>query len=278
MDDAVLVQEAVAGSVAAFTEIFERYEAQVHDAALALLRDKKAALAVTSSTFEEASERLETLKDPSRLLVWLLAITRYSTGLVAGEHAGSDRQPAQTDDDAERAQQAALVWEATADLPMRERALLDFHLRQGLDGDDLADALGVSDTELGELRAEMEPLKGGLAGYLLMRGGGTRCPDLPLVLRGWDGHFTPLVCTHIGAHVAACRVCREAAAALPSPLALYAATPQAPLPVPNRRAELDRPPASASPTPEVVPHEPPPAAASPLHEAEAEPSRSGAAS
>jgi len=235
MDDAALVQEAVAGSVPAFAEIFSRHEPQIHDAALALLRDRSAAMAVTSAAFQEASERLETLTEPTRLVVWLLAITRFSAAQVAGERAGPDRQPARVtadgDDDDERAHQVGLVWEATADLPLRERALLDYHLRQGLDGTDLADALGVSDDELAELRTEMAPLEGGLAGYLIVRGAGNRCPDLPLVLRNWDGHFSALVCTHIADHVATCRVCKETVAALPSPLGLYASAPQAPLPV-----------------------------------------------
>jgi len=233
MDDAALVQEAVAGSVPAFTEIFSRHEPQVHDAALALLRDRPAAMAVTSATFQEASERLESLQEPHRLRVWLLAIARFSAALVAGERAGSDRQPALTDDDAERAQQAGLVWEATADLPLRERALLDLNLRQGLEGADLADALGVGGDELTDLLGEMEQVAKGLAGFLIMRRVDRRCPDLPLVLRGWDGHFTPLVCGHIAAHVDACRVCREVAATLPSTLALYASAPRAPLPVPT---------------------------------------------
>ena len=248
MDDAALVQEAVGGNVPAFTEIFERYEAQVHDFSLALVRDRSLALAVAQATFREAGERLESLRQPDRLKVWLLSIARYQAGLQAGAEAGFDRQPAEpppiqagegwTAEDAERAQQAGLVWEATADLPLRERALLDLHLRQGLDGNDLADALGVGPAEADELRAGLATIEKGLAGYLIVRKADRRCPDLPLVLRGWDGRFNHLVATHIAGHVDVCRVCAESIATLASPFALYAWAPRAPLPGSGTDADL----------------------------------------
>jgi hypothetical protein len=162
--------------------------------------------------------------------VWLLAVARFHAAQRGASEAGLDRQPAGTDHIAERAQLAGLVWEATADLPLRERALFDLHLRQGLDGEDLADALGVDPGELEELKASLASMEKGLAGYLMTRQADGRCPDLPLVLRGWDGRFDPWISTHIASHVDGCRVCRESAAALPSPLALYASAPQAPLP------------------------------------------------
>lgn len=250
MDDAVLVQEAVSGSIPAFTAIFDRHVAQVHDLALALLRDRKTAFEVVHTTFGEASERLEALTDPDRLRVWLLAITRFHAAQVAGTEAGLDRQPTGTDDLAERAHLAGLVWEATADLPIRERALIDLRLRQGLDGEDLVDALGVSPNESEDLLAWMKETEKGLAGYLLTRRADKRCPDLPLVLRGWDGRFTALISSHIAAHVGSCRICRETSAALPSPFALYASAPQAPLPGP---AGPDAPANGSPPTPDAQP-------------------------
>ena len=230
MDDAALVQEAVGGDVPAFAAIFDTHAAQVHDLALAVLRDRKAAFEVLHSTFKQAGERLESLKEPERLRVWLLAITRFHAASRPGDEAGLDRQPAGHDRLAERAQLAGLVWEATADLPMRERALFDLVLRQGLDGEDLADALGVTTAEVVELRAWMGGTEKGLAGYLITRQADRRCPDLPLVLRGWDGHFTPGAAGGIAAHVSACRVCEQSRSALPSPFALYASALPVPLP------------------------------------------------
>lgn len=229
-DDATLVREAVAGSLEAFTTIFSRYEGQVHDLALALLRDRKAAWEVMNDAFAEASERLDSLQEPERLLVWLLAITRFRASLLDDTTAGPDRHPALPDDDFERAHLISLVWEATADLPLRERALLDLSLRHGLDGNDLADAIGVSPGEATDLQARMPDLEKGLVGYLIMRGDNRRCGDLPLVLRGWDGHFTRPVADGIATHVSACRVCEQSRQDLPSPFSLYAAALPAPLP------------------------------------------------
>ena len=232
-DDATLVQEAVDGSLAAFTAICSRHEVQVHTFALALLRDRKAALDVVNDTFAEASERLETLQEPYRLIVWLLAIARYraaQAAQAANTTAGPDRYPELPTDDLQRAHLISLVWEATADLPIRERALLDLTLRHGLEGDNLADALGVSPGEAAELQARMPELEKGLVGYLIMKGDDRSCGDLPLVLRGWDGHFTPVVADGIAAHVSSCRVCEQARQTLPAPFSLYASALPAPLP------------------------------------------------
>lgn len=229
-DDATLVREAVEGSLPAFTAIFARYEAQVHDLAFAVLRDRKAAWEVVNATFSEASERLEGLQEPDRLLVWLLAIARFEAALIADGTAGLDRQPELPADDPERVHLAGLVWEATADMPLRDRAMIDLALRQGLEGEDLADALGLEPAEGEGLRARMALLEKGLAGYLITRQADRRCPDLPLVLRGWDGHFTPGAAGGIAAHVSACRVCEQSRSALPSPFALYASALPVPLP------------------------------------------------
>ena len=229
-DDATLVTEAVGGNLEAFTAICSRYEVQVHNLALAILRDRKAAWEVVNDTFAEASERLERLQEPYRLVVWLLAIARFRASLVAGPTAGPDRHPVLPEADFERAHLISLVWEATADLPLRERALIELTLRHGLEGANLADALGVSPAEAAELQARMADLETGLAGYLIMRKEQRRCGDLPLVLRGWDGRFTPLVADGIAAHVSACRVCQEDRQALPSPFSLYASALPTPLP------------------------------------------------
>jgi len=238
-DDATLVREAVAGDLPAFTAIFSRYEAQVHDFALALLRDRKAAWEVVNATFAEASERLERLQEPHRLLVWLLAIARFEAGQVDDTAAGVDRESVLPEDDPERVHLAGLVWEAVADLPRRERALLDLHLRHGLDGADLADALGVTPAEGDDLRQRMAGLENGLAGFLVVRKADGRCPDLPLVLRGWDGRFTLPVAEGIAAHVAVCRVCEQSRRALPPPFTLYASARRAPLPGRDLTAPTD---------------------------------------
>jgi len=240
-DDATLVREAVDGSLPAFTAIWSRHEAAVHDLALALLRDRKAAWEVVNATFLEASERLDGLEDPSRLLVWLLAITRFQSGLVADATFALDHQPALPNADAERAVMGGLVWEATADMSLRDRALLDLNLRHGLDGIDLADALGVTQVEAADLLAQMAEVENALAAYLILRRTNKPCPDLALMLRGWDGRLTSVVAQGMAEHVTSCRACQQTRSGLPSPFTLYASARQAPLPAENgtRRPDGD---------------------------------------
>ena len=241
MDDAELVRATRAGDRSAFTAIFDRHAARVHDLALAMLRDRSAALEVVETTFLEAAVRVQGLEEEHRLPVWLLAITRRNGALRAGPTAGVDRQPSLPNDDPERVHLAGLVWEAVADLPLRDRTLLDLELRQGLDGHDLADALGVTLSQSQELQARMrDRIEKGLSGYLIARTSDGRCPDLTKVLKGWDGRFTPRESLRIADHVDGCKICNQTRFTLPSPFALYAAALPAPFPAVVRPRVIDR--------------------------------------
>ncbi|MEO5678550.1 MAG: hypothetical protein ABIS47_02670, partial [Acidimicrobiales bacterium] len=241
MDDAELVRAARNGDIAAFTSIFDRHSARVHDLALAMLRDRAAALAVVEATFLEASLRLLGLEDGRRLPVWLLAVARRNAALRAGPTAGADRQPSLPGDDPERIKLAGLVWEAVADLPLRDRTLIDLDLRQGLDGQDLADALGVTLTQAQDLQARMrDRIEKGLSGYLIAQTAEGRCLELSKVLKGWDGRFTPKHSAHIARHVEGCRVCNQIRFGLPSAFTLYAAALPAPFPAAVRPRVLER--------------------------------------
>ncbi len=241
MDDAELVRATRNADASAFTAIFDRYAARVHDLALAMLRDRGAALEVVESTFLEASLRIQGLDQPHRLPVWLLAVTRRNAALRAGPVAGTDRQPSLPNDDPERVSLASLVWEAVADLPLRERTLIDLDLRQGLDGNDLADALGVTLPQAQHLQARMrDRIEKGLSGYVIAKTAEGRCPDLTKVLKGWDGRFTPKDSGRIARHVEGCKVCNQIRFGLPSPFALYAAALPAPFPAAVRPRVLER--------------------------------------
>jgi DNA-directed RNA polymerase specialized sigma24 family protein len=241
VDDADLVRAIRAGDRSAFTAMFDRHAARVHDLALAMLRDRSAALEVVETTFLEAGVRVQGLEEEHRLQVWLLAITRRNGALRAGPTAGVDRQPSLPNDDPERVHLAGLVWEAVADLPLRDRTLLDLELRQGLDGHDLADALGVTLSQSQDLQARMrDRIEKGLSGYLIARTADGRCPELTKVLKGWDGRFTPKDSLRIANHVDGCKVCNQTRFTLPSPFALYAAALPAPFPAVVRPRVIER--------------------------------------
>lgn len=233
------MKDAVAGSLPAFTAIWSRHEAPVYDLALALLRDRRAAWEVTNATFSEASEHLDALQEPERLLVWLLAITRFQAGMVADAATALDYHPELPNADAERALMGGLVWGATADLELCDRALLDLNLRHGLDGTDLADALGVSSAEGAELEAHMADIEKALVGYLIMRRTRKKdqCGDLSLMLRSWNGRFTSAVAEGIAEHITSCASCERTRSDLPSPFTLYASA--RPARVPDRNDDDD---------------------------------------
>jgi len=74
-DDVALVTAALSGGPEAFGPIIERYQDAVFAVALARLRNFHDAEDVAQEVFIDAFERLDRLKDPSRLGVWLRSIT-----------------------------------------------------------------------------------------------------------------------------------------------------------------------------------------------------------
>jgi DNA-directed RNA polymerase specialized sigma24 family protein len=240
VDDAELVIDARAGSAGAFAAIFDRHAGRVHDFALAALRDRELALEVVDATFTSASQRLHGLVDPSRLGVWLYAIARHECALRAGASAGPDRQPSLPTDDPERADLARLVWEGVAGLPLRDRALIDLDLRHNLDGQDLADALGVSLTQAYDLQGRMrDRTEKALSGFVIARTGVERAPALAKELKGWDGQLNPAAAKKIANVVDTDRACNQLRFSLPSVFALYASALPAAFPAVVRSRVID---------------------------------------
>ena len=81
--------------------------------------------------------------------------------------------------EAEQSDARDLVWDASAGLADRDRAMLDLHLRQGLEGAELGEAMGVTASNayvmLNRLKAQVERSLGAL---LIARLGREDCDDL----------------------------------------------------------------------------------------------------
>jgi hypothetical protein len=124
-----------------------------------------------------------------------------------------------------------LVWAAAAGLNGRDQALLDLSLRQGLEGQDLADAMGTSLNNsyvmLSRMRDQVERSLGAL---LIARLGREDCEQLDSLLTGWDGKFSPLLRKRVARHVDGCEICSDKRKSVVSPLALLAAAPLVPAP------------------------------------------------
>jgi hypothetical protein len=123
------------------------------------------------------------------------------------------------------------VWAAAAGLADRDRAALDLHLRQGLEGAALGEALGTSASNanvvLSRLRDQVER---SLGAFLVAKKGRADCAALDALLAEWDGEFSPLWRKRIARHVDDCPTCSESRRRLASPLALLSGVAIVPAP------------------------------------------------
>jgi RNA polymerase sigma factor (sigma-70 family) len=240
MDDAALVQAARRGDDTAWAAIYDRYADKLHDHCHRILRDRDEAADALHDAFLAASRNLEQLRDPSRLRPWLYSICRHTSlrRLRARSRVELTDAPDElmaTDTDLDRGvrgeELTELVWAAAAGLNPRDQALLDLNLRQGLEGQDLADAMGTSLSNsyvmLSRMRDQVERSLGAL---LIARLGREDCQELDGLLAGWDGRFSPLLRKRVARHVDGCDTCSENRSRVASPLALLAAAPLVPAP------------------------------------------------
>lgn len=234
--DAELVGRVRAGDRDAFAQVYERYADRLFDFAVGMLRNREDAADAVADSFVTMAERLEQLRDPSRLRPWLYAVVRREClrRLSARKRVafGDDEQlealpdsAASPDEQVATAALRELVWDAAAGLGERDRALLDLHLRHGLEGQELAEAMGITAgnayTSLNRLKTQVERSLGAL---LIARLGRDDCAQLGIILEGWDGTFSVLLRKRVARHVDGCLVCDERRAAL-SPLSLLASVP-----------------------------------------------------
>jgi RNA polymerase sigma factor (sigma-70 family) len=238
--DTELVAGVLAGDRDAFAAVYDRYADRLHDFCHSVLRDRDEAADAVQDTFVLTAQRLAQLNDPERLRPWLYAVAR-SVALrrvrarrrvvldEVGDMADTDPGPHRA---AELEAMRDLVWAAAAGLSERDRALLDLHLRQGLDGAELGEVLGVSSGNayvmLTRLRDQVERSLGAL---LIARLGREDCTELDKVLSGWDGKFSVLMRKRVARHVDNCDVCSARRRLVVSPLALLAGVPLLPAPL-----------------------------------------------
>ncbi len=235
--DVDLVSGVLAGDQAAFAAVYDRYADKLFDFAHSMLRSREDAADAVADTFVTTAEKLSQLRDPSLLRPWLYSVTRReclkrleSRKRVAFD--GEDRLVVMPDEDltpeehAESESLRRLVWDAAEGLNERDRAVLDLHLRQGLDGAELAAAMDTTASHayvmMNRLRGQLERSLGAL---LIARLGREDCDDLERLLADWDGRFSPLVRKRVARHVDDCETCTRRRAMIINPWAAFAAIP-----------------------------------------------------
>ena len=206
MDDAALVQRASEGQTAAFDALFQRYGGRVQDFLAWVLQDQEEAGYVLYDTFTEAAARIDELVEPSRFRPWIFAVaSRQALRHRAGAGGAA---PATAVDDGAWGELLQVVRAVGRELTPRERALLDLHYRQGLEGDALADAVGAPPDEatvqLDRLTGRVEQALGvNVVAHL----GARDCPELKVLLADWDGRLDTRQRTMVEEHAERCSIC-----------------------------------------------------------------------
>lgn len=152
MDDRALISRVQAGERDAFRELLERHTPPL----LATLRSavgRDQAREILQETWLRAWEGLGNLRDPARLRSWLLSIalnqvrsgfrrpsdpTHVEPDTIArGEEEGADRLG--------RLEDLARLRMALAELPPRQREVVDLRVNHELSHGEIADLLGISE-------------------------------------------------------------------------------------------------------------------------------------
>jgi RNA polymerase sigma factor (sigma-70 family) len=219
MEDPEVVAAIVAGDPAGLAEAYDRYAMPLYSYCRSMLREPADAADAVQDTFLVATAKLRDLRDPAKLRPWLYAVARNEcvrrlrTGTVhsALEEAGDvPSQAGEIGAATERAELQELVRAAIDGLNPGERDVIELSLVAELDGDELAEALGVTRNHahalLSRARSQLERSLGAL---IVARTGRHACADLEAILTDWDGQMTVLMRKRISRHIERCDVCGE---------------------------------------------------------------------
>ena len=253
VSDAELAAAAAAGNQAAFAGIYDRYADRLHDFCVGMVRDREAAADCVQDTFVTAATRLSSLRELDKLRPWLYAIARNEALRRIRERnreQPSDELPEVTSAEpgpdvmASRTELATLIAQVADGLSERDRAVLELTYRHGLDGPELAEALGVSAAGARTMTHRLrETIERALGALLVARGArtGQGCPELGAFLTDWDGEFTILMRKRIARHIDSCPTCQEQRGKMVNPVALLGGAPLfIPAPAGLRQQTLDR--------------------------------------
>ena len=219
MEDPEVVAAIVAGDPAGLAEAYDRYAMPLYSYCRSLLREPADAADAVQDTFLVATAKLRDLRDRARLRSWLYAVARNEclrrlragAALSALEEASDvPAEAAEIGVAAERAEIQQLVKAAIDGLNPGERDVIELSLIAELDGDELAEALGVSRNHAhARLSRARNQLERSLGALIVARTGRQACAGLNAMLAGWDGRLTVLIRKRISRRIERCEVCGE---------------------------------------------------------------------
>ena len=236
--DAELAGAAAGGDRGAFAGIYDRYANRLHDYCAGMVRDRDAAADCVQDVFCTAAAQMHKLREPDKLRPWLYAIARNEAlrRLRERQHeTASDEVPDVASGEpgpdtlAGRTELADLISEAAGGLSERDRSVLELAYRHGLDGPELAVALGVTpgsaNRMVSRLRQTIEHSLGALLVARRAHSARVRCVELGAILEGWDSRFSILMRKRIVRHIESCPTCEAERRRLVNPVALLGAVP-----------------------------------------------------
>jgi RNA polymerase sigma factor (sigma-70 family) len=213
-----IVAAIAAGDPAGLAAAYDDYAPALYGYCRTLLSEPADAADAVLDTYLVAAVRLDGLHDPDRLRAWLYAVARnecFRRLRAYGLSAPPATAVAVTSSDPglmldpERAELHGLVVDALSGLDPGDREVIELNLRHVLDGDDLADVLGVSRRQahglVSRARAQFE---GSLGALLAARTGG-ECAELEDILAGSDGEPAGVLHKRVNRHLDNCDVCGE---------------------------------------------------------------------
>jgi RNA polymerase sigma factor (sigma-70 family) len=228
MQDREVFAAIVAGDPRGIAEAYDTYAMPLYSYCRSLLREPEDAADAVQDTFLIATAKLGGLRDPDKLRPWLYAVARNECyrRLRSGEAtsaldeavdmpagAGGHASTAESVDVAsalERAEVHQLVRDAINGLNPGEQDVIQLSLVQGLDHDELAEALGVSRNHAHALQSRARSqLERSLGALIVARSGRGECAALDGLLAGWDGQLTPLLRKRVSRHIDQCETCGE---------------------------------------------------------------------
>ena len=218
VSDAELAAAAAAGERDAFARIYHRYADRLHDYCLGLVRDHHAAADCVHDVFCEAARCLTDLREPAKLRPWLYTMARHQALRHIRNRRREEARDALPDvispstgasSIVRRNELAQLVDDAARGLSERDRIVLELAYRHGLDGAELAEALGVSDVSAKKLVQRLrDRVERSLSALLVSRYAARNgCRELAASLSGGDGQFSVLMRKRIMRHIESCPSC-----------------------------------------------------------------------
>lgn len=252
MDDALLVGRAKAGDLDAFGQLYDRYFNRIYDFSWRILRDGEEAADVTQDVFMKAMQNLPGLSKASSFKSWIFTIA-HNTAVTRAERAGRNTNlpqpgheeafgsfdvpdPSRLDDPeiaAGDAELAALVWEAADALNPRDYALLDLHVRQGLDSAEIAGVMNVSKGNAYTMVSRMKDAAADvISSYVVARRGSSSCAGLQETLAAFE--FPPYseeIRRAVDTHIKGCETCQSTRKAMVAPLEIFGGFAMVPAPM-----------------------------------------------